>query len=576
MAERILGEKGSPRRRRFLWVPMLTIAALALFMVSGAQAVHDLAFQLDGDVIASTTTNVGTLTNPQLLDWDSFFNSSGAPIAGSLTNGFTDSGFSKDFLTKANGTSLNTNDASTFATGSKDTLPIATGWQCNFDHNVNSKIDVMNAYALQYINPANGHQVIYFGLERNTNSGDANVAFWFLQDNVNCDASAGTGSFTGNHRDGDLLIVSAFTNGGTVSTIDVYRWNGGATGSLGTTSVAHGIDCKATAGLDAACATTNGPTNGDAGTITTPWPTANGTSVGHTLAISEFFEGGVDLTAKGLGGECFNVFLGDTRSSQSLTATLFDYARGRLGSCGLTVTTTPSRTTSCVLGACSPTTDTANLSGSSSSGGAGTKPTGTETFFLCGPGVATSGGCPDTLGTQVGTTAVTLGNCNPDVAGHACATSVDASSLITGIGTYCFRAVYDPAGDVNYGSFAGSFTSASECFTVTGNATLSTAQNWEPNDTATVGGDSAFSGNLTFNLYHSADCTGTAVYTEGPTAVSGPASGSTFSTSNTTYKVSLANANTGAWSWGVTYDDATLTDPSASCEPASVSITTGG
>jgi hypothetical protein len=45
--------------------------AAGVFALS-ALAVHDEAFQLDGDVIASTTTSVGGTT--QTLDWDSFFN----------------------------------------------------------------------------------------------------------------------------------------------------------------------------------------------------------------------------------------------------------------------------------------------------------------------------------------------------------------------------------------------------------------------------------------------------------------------------------------------------------------------
>src|SRR5262249_26467542 len=159
-----------------------------------------------------------------------------------------------------------------------------------------------------------------------------NVAFWFLQDNANCVSTGPSQAWSGNHTDGDLLIVSAFTNGGGVSTIDVYRWNGGASGSLGTTSVAHGVDCKATAGLDAVCATTNSGPSAITGTISTPWLTSNKQDdVGHSLRSAEFFEGGLDLTEKGLGNKCFNVFVGDTRSSQSLTATLFDFARGSLG-----------------------------------------------------------------------------------------------------------------------------------------------------------------------------------------------------------------------------------------------------
>src|SRR5213076_3269056 len=143
------------------------------------------------------------------------------------------------------------------------------------------------------------------------------------------------------------------------STIDAYRWNGGANGSLGATPVAHGVDCRnpLTPTGDTTCATVN------SGTISTPWSTANKQDgVGHSLRTSEFFEGGLDLTATGLGGKCFNVFIGDTRSSQSLTATLFDFARGLIGECSVSVTTTPSQTTR-VLGSTDPITDLANIHG---------------------------------------------------------------------------------------------------------------------------------------------------------------------------------------------------------------------
>jgi hypothetical protein len=341
MRQRILGPEGSKRRWRFrfLSLPLLLATALALLLAGSAQAVHDLTFQLDGDVSASTTTHVGP--NTQNLDWDSFFDSSGNQIAGSLTGGFTNSTFTRDFLTNADG-SFNTADHTTFATGSKDTLNITPGWQCNFDNNVNSKTDLSNVYAAAYTNPANGHEILYFGLERNDNSGDGNVAFWFLQSNADCVSTGGNTAWTGVHKDGDLLLVSAFTKGGSVSTVDVYRWNGSSPGSLGTTAVAHGVDCKTTLGGDATCATVNGPTNGTGGTIQTPWLTANKTDgAGHSLRTSEFYEGGLDLTEKGLGGKCFSTFIGDTRSSQSLTATIFDYARGAFEHCGANISITP-------------------------------------------------------------------------------------------------------------------------------------------------------------------------------------------------------------------------------------------
>ena len=175
-------------------------------------------------------------------------------------------------------------------------------------------------------------------MERNTNTGDANVAFWFLQSNVACSTSGGAVDFSGAHADGDLLVVSEFSGGGTVSTINAYEWVGDdATGHLNTTPIASGVDCRSnlTPAEDEVCAAAN------TAEITTPWLTAAfkaNPKVGHTLPTAQFFEGGVNLTDAGLGGTCFNTFIGDTRSSTSLTATLFDFARGQLGGCESDIT----------------------------------------------------------------------------------------------------------------------------------------------------------------------------------------------------------------------------------------------
>jgi hypothetical protein len=341
MRKRIFGSPGRRRRRLLLLSVVLAVTGLGAFMITNALAVHDLKFELDGNV----TTEGHTSFNTGTFDWASFFDSTGtrSPLLPDASRpGFTASAFQRDFITNTNG-SFNTSDPTTYATGSKDTLNPTPGWQCAFASNVNSKIDIMNAYSVAYTDPGNGDQIIYFALERNANTGDGNVGFWFLQDNIGCAAASGTQPFTGNHRDGDLLVVSAFTKGGGVSGIDVYKWVGGANGSLDPNPVAHGVDCQSTAGSDAVCATTNGsPAPGLNGPITTPWPTSNKTDgAGHTLQASEFFEGGLDLTRSNLGGHCFNVFIGDTRSSQSLTATLFDFARGQLGECTSSTVTTP-------------------------------------------------------------------------------------------------------------------------------------------------------------------------------------------------------------------------------------------
>jgi uncharacterized repeat protein (TIGR01451 family) len=119
------------------------------------------------------------------------------------------------------------------------------------------------------------------------------------------------------------------------------------------------------------------------------------------------------------------------------------------------------------------------------SGGSGT-PTGSVTFFLCGPGQLTGGSCP-TGGTQVGD-AVML-----DGSGKAASPSTAATSAI---GTYCWRAEY--GGDGTYAAASGTDSTA-ECFTtVLQSATLDTASaptgggvvpGTSASDTATVTGN---------------------------------------------------------------------------------------
>ena len=102
-----------------------------------------------------------------------------------------------------------------------------------------------------------------------------------------------------------------------------------------------------------------------------------------------------------------------------------------------------------------------------------------------------------------------------------------------------------------------------EAVIVIGESELATAQDWVPNDTATLTGDTNLNGTLTFTLYASADCTGTPVPDQSYTVpVVNAVSGSTFSTSNTTFKVTAANQ--GSYSWLVHYDDTNLTDPPGS------------
>ena len=485
MATRILGPTGSRRRRRFLLIPMLLVACTALFLIGSAQAVHELDFQLDGNALENVcgTTPDGGPSGPnacteQTIDWGStddptnnnIFNADRSVntslVDDTNTVGFTSAAFQRDFgvrvsasdncsLTNNTSTTFCTADTTTFATGSKDTQNIGGGgadqagnWQCNRDNNVNSKIDIINAYSAAYT-AANGDKLMYFAMEKNKDNGNNNAGFWFLQGDANCVSTGPAVDFTGNHQNGDVLVTSAFTSGGGVSSILVFRWAGGANGCIDSNPavapacdqqpIGSGADCKDTPvpPSDVICATTNSglkPTNTN---ITVPWRAADATlGVGNTVVPPDFFEGAINLTEafRNVGGtapSCFNTFIADTRSSQSATATLFDFARGSLGECKTTLSTQANAASPLSIGSgtVSSGTDTATLTITGTANWSGTL-----TWWLCGP-IASPALC-DAHGVQVTSRTVNQSSLP--------AAFVSDTATLTSAGRYCWHAHFEP------------------------------------------------------------------------------------------------------------------------------------
>jgi hypothetical protein len=144
-------------------------------------------------------------------------------------------------------------------------------------------------------------------------------------------------------------------------------------------------------------------------------------------------------------------------------------------------------------------------------------------------------------------------------------------------GTWCFRAVYTPGG-TNGANYTGSSDATSgECFTVTDTTGSTSAQDWLPNDTATVtsANGAPLNGVLSAQLYTGDNCgvtSGSAVsgqlYQKTLTNATSAAD-RTLSTSNSTYKVSTSTSV----SWLVSFSS---TDPNVSgsshCESTSLTI----
>ena len=328
-------------RRRHGRVGGLAVVCLALvaamLAAPSASAAVTSYFELDGDVLDNTGS-----TPP---DWGaaggsnsifSLANGVGVPRSPLPTN-FFDAGFARDFIPGSTG------DTSAYAGSGKDINDVSA-WACKTESNTTDKGDIQNAYAAVATDPTNGNLLLYFGMEKNAPNGNNNMGVWFLQDgSVGCDGTGAGGNgrpFSGTHTDGDILLVAAFTNGGSTPTITAFKWVGGANGALSSGLVTGGACGTATSAN--LCAITNDTTN-----VTTPWQTTNKSSQtpqnktgqGTVLNPDQFYEGAIDLTANRLDVDsegnpvCVNRFLFNTRSSQETTATLYDFAAGDVQTC---------------------------------------------------------------------------------------------------------------------------------------------------------------------------------------------------------------------------------------------------
>ena len=221
-----------------------------------------------------------------------------------------------------------------------------------------------------------------------------------------------------------------------------------------------------------------------------------------------------------------------------------------------------------------PVTDTATLTGTAPKPTANiietsapnpatrTPASGTITFTLFGPA---TGSCGSLVATRTAT-----------VSGDGSYGPVSATPTVDG--DYHWKASYNgDSPNTNSASHNATCTETGEDVTVTTvPSSFTTAQNWLPNDSATVsapaGGNLA--GTVKFKLFDNATCAGGApIYSEDK-AVAG-ASSQTVATSNTAVKATATNS----YSWSVEYDstNSAQRDIPPSChETSALTITNGG
>lgn len=537
---------------------LTALAAIVLGMLFAGRANADLSpsvFELDGNTLVN---------NAPAHDWSQVFSSGTFGSNGADKALFTPDFFPGDDDQPSTGATKDTNDMDK--------------WDCKDAGLSPPKNDMANAFVASYT--VNGRQLIYFGLDRiNSDNGNANVGFWFLKGNHDCDGD-GTGKFTGGkHSKGDTLVTSEFTGGGSVSTINVFEWCsdpaapdlkcGSSTSVVEPTAgkgdgplqlVFTGADCRNPDGTPSAfatglaCATVNRTVN----TESPPWPYIGAGTPSDTYERGALFEGGIDATGLNLDLICTGTFLADTRSSQSPTAQLHDFSIGQVDLCSVSVATQSSTTASNVVPG-TQVSDTATFTKSPSNAPA---VTGSVKFFLCGPGLANAAnattGCA-TGGTQIGAA--------KNVSADSATSDQTSSSQTLGIGLYCWRAEYTPDAASLYSAVSHT-NSTSECFT-TVKQPSNTVTDANPDgsavvpgtsvsDTATVTGGAGQpvpTGSVKFFL-----CQPATVITNGGDCSAGgdqvgtPASGETLNASGVATSESSANTTAiGKYCWRAEY-----------------------
>lgn len=315
------------RPRRWAFLALILAVALAMAGTLTVQATDDLGlFETDRD--AEDSNGV-----PLPDDWDTLYTGGGS--ADEFTGILPDIG--ADGGTQFQGG------------GSKDDLDI-TSWLWKPGEPLD-KDDITNAYAAAYVyegavdcapgeDPPSifcvepGDLILYYGLDRFSANGSAQVGFWFLQDpefGLTNNAAGGGFEFSGAHVDNDILVQSNFSQGGVIDNVTVYKWESG-----GLVEIFDAADCigpPPSDPHDPACATVNRSPE------TAPWPytpKANEGSPG-TFLTGAFFEGGINISALVPDAGCFTGFIAETRTSTPFDARLKDFVWGNFDLCDVDV-----------------------------------------------------------------------------------------------------------------------------------------------------------------------------------------------------------------------------------------------
>ncbi|HEU4633922.1 MAG TPA: hypothetical protein VFS22_08060, partial [Flavisolibacter sp.] len=200
-------------------------------------------------------------------------------------------------------------------------------------NSANDKTDIQNAVIVLL----SGH-VVRFAADRFAQNGDAEIGIWLLKGPLS-ENPAPANTFTGQHTNGDVLITSKFTNGGTQPNITVRTWQNGV--------------------LSSAIVPPSGKAKVNSSTLDVPAVFQNFQSKFGALnkyPAGAFFEGELDLDDLG-GDACFTRFLFETSQSQASTEALGDFLLGNFNTKPNPPSVTPAEkcydgTQACATGDC--------------------------------------------------------------------------------------------------------------------------------------------------------------------------------------------------------------------------------
>jgi hypothetical protein len=551
MTQRVLGPSGSPRRRRLLLLLLPAFVLAAVFWVTASSA--DNPSGCDFAATGTTESCVGPLSGSTFAGGD------GNLLTSPTTFGTTDW---QNVAGLNTGVDLQSGGGdNAFGQGTKEddaNVSVVTG------SIPPQKSDLTRFYEASEF--ANGDNFLYLAWERTNSLGSANMDFEINQKTQPDLTTAGKKTL--NRTVGDLLVTFDFTNGGGRPTLGLLFWV--TSGSTSQCFSSNSLPCwgnHVTLNGDNSEGAVN---NLDA--VTDPFlPGTN------NIDTNRFGEAAINLTDAGVfpPGTCegFGSAFLKSRSSASFPAEVKDFVAPvpvNISNCGritiikntdprgvnqnfsyTSTIPTPSGTPP------PPTTPDCELN---------TTPTTfdpTPSSFTLNDATANTEDCTNVpAGSYTVTEAAVAGwtleslNCTPG--GSQDTTNLFQANITINPGDHV-TCTY-----VNKQLVASS----------------STAQDWLPNDTATITGNADLNGTLTFQLYTGDNCgktSGEAVSGQFYSfPISNVGSSATVSTTNgsdptNTFKVTAANA--GSYSWLVKYDDQSLADPTDKCEVSTVSIT---